>query len=301
MKSLMAGMIGLFSLATMADMEGLASTDYARPYESSSLFSQPTAEVIDAGEINFGGTSTINNSKGKGFNGDFTFGLGGVAEISTSIKNMANNIEQGQQSMPVATLKIQVFPGTKSLPLQGAVMLNKSYNSSQAVSYFNPDSNALEERVYDVEQVDAYLLSSYQYKRLTFNLGGKFVGTRVSERENLEDKSTAEDIRFYPLGGFKYNVNKSTQIIGEVQGSPYVAYDEDLGKGIKIKDQIMGQFGVRYFILTWISIDAGTGMNFVLGDKRSKDNFLSNAELRTRLSMMIPTRKVFKRIVNQLK
>jgi len=283
-------------LPTKGHSNELAKNDYARPYESSSLLSQPTAEVLNAGEIHFGGSGVINKDTEDNLNGEFVFGLGGVAEISTSIRSMADNIQVGKENMPVAALKIQLFPGTKKIPLKAAILVDKSFSGSQRVSFEEDNANPL---TYGVSQTNYHLMLSYRFNRLALNLGGKLVGQEVTRGDSTVEGGN--DMSFHPMVGLKLDVNKNTQIITELEGAPFLEYTRNPDRPVEHRRQFTGQLGVRYFVLTWVSIDAATATNYVLNNPERERNFLNRTQLKTRLNVMIPTQVVVKRIVNQFK
>jgi hypothetical protein len=225
----------------------------------SKLFYIPTANVLSALDIHVNAGSTIGVSQELVPQANLGLGLGGIAELYVSSKELLTNIVGIQSIVNTGMLKILVY-GEKKRSSKIALGLKLSGNIQEVSGIWALDGSNLK---YDSRFTELFVVGSKNIGIWSVHAGVSLFDVRIynfyldtvliNKTELSEDKANSFSSI---LLGVKKTVNKDTFLIIELGGTPKHEYNAtDVSFNVIPIYVLMG--GVRTKLNRRISIDAG--------------------------------------------
>jgi hypothetical protein len=285
--------------------------------QPSKLFFIPTAKVLNSMEISLSGGSSYGVEESSGLLARFGLGLGGVAEMEFSTQQVANQLTGDETRFPSRTFKVQIIPQrftnhwfVPNLSAQlkttswGSVVENSSQISAAVDEAFrlNYMDKSLQSLQLSTRFTTMYVVAGKEFGIGGINLGASLTDVRTKEGGQwILDNNTwmHEYYRFpeiqknivKPFGGLFINANETTQVMAEVSALPNYKYNIE-EKEIDITHAWIGIAGVRFFMFTWMSWDAG--VRYI-----SSFDGIADAEISVSMNMILPIKSNGSRFSNE--
>ncbi|MBN2000549.1 hypothetical protein JW935_23575 [candidate division KSB1 bacterium] len=269
-------------------------------------FVSPSARVLNSLEILFSGGSSYGVEESGALLARFGLGLGGVAEIDFSTTQVVNELTGDRTEFPSRTLKVNVVPESIRdrwwMPNLAAQLRTSSWGT--VVRQDHKIAQSIADGFRDVNEdyllqslnlmtrfTTLYIITGKDYTFGGFSLGATLIDVRTKEggqwlynnktfqHEFVQLPELQENI-LKPFGGFYFNVNPNTQIMSEVHAIPVFHYSPE-EKEIQVKRAWAGIGGVRFFMLQWLTWDAG--VRYISSYKG-----IADAEITMNLNIILP-------------
>ncbi len=222
------------------------------PFQTSRLFSMPTAQVVGAYQLSLSGdASLLSENNVLSSSSVVAIGFGDIAQLE--YRNSAAISALDDRPVPMPTLGVQL-----KLPLR-----DRKYVPGFAVAlrFGFPREEQVESLRHDERVTDLYLVGRLPLwgplARITLH-----GGLRVSAAEiDSEGEPLLEDVArnlFLPAGGWEWQVGSHTVLAGELALVPL--FDPgDATRESHIRSGVFGRAGVRWRLLPAVVFDASVG------------------------------------------
>jgi hypothetical protein len=270
------------------------------------FFFIPTSKVLRTMEVSFSGGSSYGVEESSGLLARFGLGLGGVAEMEFSTQQVANQLTGEETRFPSRTFKVQLVPEryTHNWYVPNLAVQLKTTSWGSIVDSEQRISAALDEsfrsNYYDQSiqslQLSTRFTTLYMVAGKDFGIGGFHVGASLMDVRTREGGQWLFDNKTYrheyyrfpelqknilqPFGGVYLNANETTQILAEVSALPNYKYNVK-NKEIDITHAWIGIAGIRFFMLPWLSWDAGVRY-------LSSFDGIADAEISVSMNLVLP-------------
>lgn len=252
----------------------------------SRLFLMPTTGVVSSYIVGFVGGGTMNlaylGEENKQAFSPFLLanvGLGGVAELEINTIGTLTNLGTGVFNIPATSVKVRFFEQRGSIPSFAAQLRvwptytgqyqklpveydtigGEAYKIESSIDHLYRAGVLYGILGYKVNKAELFLGVYTQDNRYKKNLHYEYYkwdtlygGYNYDHGKTLKGEEE-QKIRYWFMGGLRVPVNPSTYIILEYENIPRYEFSE---KGMSIIDRHTGMFGIRFYFLPQISIDA---------------------------------------------
>jgi hypothetical protein len=270
------------------------------------LFYAPTARVLHSMEISISGGSSYGVEEGGGFLTRLGIGLGNVAELEFSTTEVANELTGKETRFPSRILKVNLLPvrfrtnpWIPSITCQlrtspwGEVVNQKNHIAASVAEDFNKEYSNFMLRALNVQSrfTTLYILAGKDGQFGGIHVGVTLMDVRTKQGwqwiYNNLDYSDASCVIpaqqkniLKPFGGLILNANATTQIMMEITAVPRLRYNIRQ-RQVQITHTWSGIGGVRFFMLNWLSCDAGVRY-------LSSYKGIADAEISMALNIVLP-------------
>ena len=268
----------------------------------SRLFAYPTGRMIPSGVLNLSFGGSFATQGGQEFLGLGAVGLGDVAEFEFSTAHIISNIFNFSDHIGATALKFRVHEGepeTYNPTIVVALRSNtwSAVGSSERGELTGPamgdGQNDLSGVDFETHFTTIYAASTFdihpawsthfsvaydeiRIRDIRYNYGFNN-GNRASEPDDITAGIISVSI------GIEHAVNSRTHSIIELGSLPEIDFEEDMS-GLNVSPLWQGLVGVRFYIRTLTTIDAGIRY-------RSDYSGLSDVEIRAGLNLGIDIQK----------
>ncbi len=272
----------------------------------SKFFFSPTSHVMRSMEVSFSGGSFYGADESGGFLTRMSLGLGNVAEMEFATSQIVNQLSGETTQFPSRMFKVQLMPQrflsyffVPNIAVQlrttswGSV-IEREHQVARGVAEdfsMNYANQSLQSLNLMTRFTTLYLVAGKEGE-----LGGLHLGLSLNDVRTKEGYQWILDNNDYsyklyrfpklqknilkPFGGIIINANESTQIMAELSAIPNYRYNIK-ERTINIKSAWAGIAGVRFFMLPWMSWDAGVRY-------LSTYDGIADAEISMALNIIVP-------------
>lgn len=274
--------------------------------EPARFFFAPTSGILRSMEIMVSSGGFFGMENNTGIFKNFTLGLGNIAEVEFATSNSSNQISEENSTFPTSVLKASLIPEQLAsywfMP-QVAVQLRSTGWRSVA----SEQSKILPENSVMMQGLSLRTLNiSSRFTTLYFivgkdteyggiHLGMSLMDIRTRHGSQWMFNEALMDYEYRaipelkkeilaPFGGIYIRANPQTWLMAEVEPMPHFGYELKTHE-VSIRRTWLGIGGVRFFVLPWLTVDAGV---------KYQSDFagIADAEINLGFNLMIPLVKV---------
>jgi len=281
-----------------------------RASSPSKFFVIPTGDVLESLEIYMASGSFYGQKESGGLEGRIAMGLGGMAELELNTTRVTNQLTGVETRFPSKTIKVNLVPVALrklwympqlALQLRSASWA-EAINRNDVLPAVVRDSYNARNSGYRLQSLEFQTRFTTLYAIAGFETryGGIYGGWTLTDvrtrgggqRVFNEEDMVSEYKEFSPqqknlyasFAGIFLNANETTQFMAEISAVPNLNYDP-VKQEPAIDKAWAGIAGIRFFMMNWLSLDAGV---------RYLDTFdgIADADVNLALNAVVPLGRI---------
>lgn len=246
--------------------------------EPARFFFAPTSGILRSMEVMVSSGGFFSVEENQGLFKHISIGLGNIAEVEFSSSNTSNQLTEENSTFPTSVLKVSLIPESLVhywfMPQVALQLRSTSWHSLagerskiRAENLSVLDGLSLHTLNISSRFTTLYLIVGKDSEYGGIHLGMSLMDIRTRPGSQWIYNETSMDYEYRtipemkkeilaPFGGIYMCANSQTWLMAEIQSMPHYGYQLKTHE-ISIRRTWLGIGGIRFFVLPWLTLDAG--------------------------------------------